>query len=84
MKASERAGIRLLSPAENRIKWRYFGANYLRPRRVSDWMEVGPTTGTVNEKWRTLRKTRNWVRIRTPKQSHNAIRDTTDPVSPAG
>ena len=28
---SERARARLVSPARNRIKWRHFGANYLRP-----------------------------------------------------
>ena len=31
---SERARARLVSPARNRIKWRHFGANYLRPCRV--------------------------------------------------
>ena len=67
VKASEKAGIRLVSPAENRIKWRHFGVSYLRPRRMQDWAELGPTTGTGNEKKRTLRKTRNWVKIRPPK-----------------
>ena len=33
-KASERVGAQLVSPAKNRIKWRHFGANYLRPCRV--------------------------------------------------
>ena len=31
---SERARARLVSPARNRIKWRHFAANYLRPCRV--------------------------------------------------